>query len=218
MLTGVLGTSIVSALVYGAGFCHRRPSLARVVINTAATALLTLWAYLAGGPTLLVLALAFSTLGDAFLGASEERYLLPGMAAFFTAHTLYVVLFSFYIAAFWSLLGQESGAGIIIAHIALTLGGVVFIGFMLKSIDPAMRIPVIAYAAIILCMGNAALRLDDTLIWAKIGALAFILSDVILTVELFRIKSNAPIKRLTSPLIWGFYYGGQALIAYAFIS
>lgn len=211
MLTGVLGTSIASALVYGADFCHRRPSLARVIIKTAATALLTLWAYLAGGPTLLVFALGFSTLGDAFLGASEERYLLPGMAAFFIAHALYVVLF-------WGVLASDVGAPILSAQVALTLAGIAFIGFMLKSIDRPMRIPVIAYAAIILCMGNAALRLDDTLIWAKIGALAFILSDVILTVELFRIKPSAPIKRLTSPLIWGFYYGGQALIAYAFIS
>ena len=218
MLTGVFGISVASALIYGAGFCHRRPSLTRVIIKTSATALLTLWAYLAGGPSLLVFALAFSTLGDAFLGASEERYILPGMAVFFTAHVLYVVLFSFYIAAFWSLSGQEAEAGVIIAHTALTLGGMAFIGYMLKSIDRPMRIPVIAYAAIILCMGNAALRLDDTLISAKIGALAFILSDIILTVELFRIKPDAPIKRVTSPLIWGLYYGGQALIAYAFIS
>lgn len=198
------------ALLYGVFFSNSAPSLPRVVVKTAATALLTLWAYYSGAPLLIVLALAFSTLGDGFLGASEEKYLLPGMAAFFIAHAAYVPIF-------WEHAAEARTVFILGAQIIITLGGALFVRAMLPWIDKAMRLPVLAYAVIILIMANGALRLEPTLWLATVGALAFVTSDLILTLELFRLKSDAAIKRLTARAIWFLYYGGQTAIAWSFI-
>ncbi len=209
-MSPVLIGSIALSALYGLFFCNRSPSLIRVLIKTGATALLTLWAYLAGGPTLLVAALAFSTLGDAFLGASEERFLLPGMGAFFIAHVAYI-------AAFWGHIAGDRTILILIAQVALTFGAAAFIRSLVPWIDKPMRLPVIGYAVIIAVMGNAALRLTPDLWLATAGALAFMASDLILSFELFRLPPDHPARPITSRFIWTLYYGGQALIAYALI-
>lgn len=206
----ILVVSVLSALLYGVFFCNSSPSVARVVLKTAATALLTLWAYTAGTPVPIVIALAFSTVGDALLGASEEKFLLQGMAAFFVAHAAYVPLF-------WDQVAETRPALILIVQILITVGGALFIRSLLPWMEKAMRIPVMAYAVIILLMANAALRLDPSLWLATAGAIAFVASDTILSIELFRLKSDAPVKRLTARAIWFLYYGGQATIAWAFI-
>lgn len=206
----ILVVSVLSALLYGVFFSNSSPSIARVVLKTAATALLTLWAYTAGAPLPIVIALAFSTVGDALLGASEEKFLLPGMAAFFVAHAAYVPLF-------WDQVAEARPALILIFQVVVTIGGALFIRSLLPWMEKAMRIPVMAYAVIILLMANAALRLDPSLWLATAGAIAFVASDTILAIELFRLKSDAPVKRLTARAIWFLYYGGQATIAWAFI-
>lgn len=206
----VLAASSAVSAVYLVFLCYRSASLARTLIKTAATATLTLWAYLAGGPPLLVIALGLSTLGDALLGAGEKRYLLHGMAAFFAAHLAYIALF-------WGLAASERGLYILIAQIALTVGAAAFIRSLMPYLEKSMRLPVLAYSIIILVMGNAALRLDGALHLAALGALAFMLSDLILSFELFRLGPDSRVRRVTSPLIWLFYYGGQALIAYGVI-
>lgn len=206
----LLLASAVSALLYGVFFSNSTPSLPRVVVKTAATALLTLWAYYSGAPLLIVTALAFSTLGDGFLGASEEKYLLPGMAAFFIAHAAYIPIF-------WEHTDETRTVSILGLQIVMTIGGALFVRSTLPWIDKAMRLPVLAYAIIILVMANGALRLEPALWVATAGALAFVTSDLILTLELFRLKPDAPIKRLTARAIWFLYYGGQAAIACSFI-
>lgn len=206
----ILAVSALSAVIYGIAFSHARPSLARVILKTAATALLTLWAFTADAPLAIVIALTFSTLGDALLGASEEKFLLPGMAAFFVAHAAYVPLF-------WAHVAETRPLYILAAQILITLGGAFFVRSLMPWMEKGMRLPVIAYAVIILVMTNGALRLDPALWLATLGAIAFISSDVILSLELFRMKPTAPIRRLTSRLVWFLYYGGQAAIAWAFV-
>ncbi len=206
----LLLASAVSALLYGVFFSNSDPSLPRVVVKTAATTLLTLWAYYSGAPLLIVMALAFSALGDGFLGASEEKFLLPGMAAFFIAHAAYIPIF-------WDHAAESRTIMILGLQIVMTIGGALFVRAMLPWIDKAMRLPVLAYAIIILVMANGALRLEPALWLATAGALAFVTSDLILTLELFRLKPDAPIKRLTARAIWFLYYGGQAAIAWSFI-
>ena len=209
-MSPVLIGSLTLSAVYAAIFCNRQPSLPRVLIKTGATALLTLWAYLAGGPNLLVAALAFSTLGDAFLGASEDKFLLPGMAAFFVAHVAYIIMF-------WAEISPDRTGLILAAQIGMTFGGALFIRSLVPWIDKPMRIPVILYAAIILIMGNAALRLPGDLWIAAAGAIAFMSSDLILSFELFRLPPDHKARAIMARFIWALYYGGQAMIAYAFI-
>ena len=206
----LLLASTFSALLYGVFFSNSAPSLTRILVKTAATALLTLWAYYSGAPLLIVIALAFSTLGDGLLGASEERYLLPGMAAFFIAHAAYIPVF-------WEHAAETRTIYVLGLQVVMTIGGAFFVRSMMPWIDKAMRLPVLAYAIIILIMANGALRLEPALGLAIVGALAFVTSDLILTLELFRLKPDAPIKRLTARAIWFLYYGGQAAIAWSFI-
>lgn len=206
----LLLASAISALLYGVFFSNSAPSLPRVAMKTAATALLTLWAYSAGAPLPIIIALALSTLGDALLGASEEKYLLPGMAAFFVAHAAYIPIF-------WNYSAETRTLSILVVQVLMTIGGALFVRSMMPWMDKTMRLPVLAYAIIILVMANGALRLEPSLWLATAGALAFVTSDLILTVELFRLKSDASIKRLTARTIWFLYYGGQAAIAWSFI-
>lgn len=209
-MSAILLASGLSALIYGAFFCNASPSLARVILKTAATALLTLWAYQAGAPLPIIIALGFSTLGDALLGASEEKFLLPGMAAFFIAHAAYIPLF-------WEHVADGRTMLILGAQILLTISGALFMRSLIPWIEKPMRLPVLAYTIIILVMANGALRLDPVLWLAAVGALAFAASDTILSLELFRLKPEAAIRPLTARAVWFLYYGGQAAIAWAFI-
>lgn len=206
----ILAASANCALLYGVFYCHTAPSISRVVLKVGATALLTLWAYWSGAPLLIVLALGLSTLGDGFLGASEERFLLPGMAAFFIAHAAYIPLF-------WGHPSEDPGMLVLATQIVITFGAAGFLRSLVPWVEPPMRIPVMAYTVIILVMVNAALRLEPSLWLAALGAISFAASDTILSLELFRLKQDARIKRLTSPAIWFLYFGGQAAIAWAFI-
>ncbi|MBO6689029.1 MAG: lysoplasmalogenase [Henriciella sp.] len=209
-MTFILGASALCALIYGALFCNAAPSTQRVVIKVGATALLTLWAYLMGAPVLIVAALAFSTLGDGFLGASEEKYLLPGMGAFFVAHAAYIPLF-------WDHAADTRHLAVLAAQVAVTISGAVYLRSLMPWLEKSMRLPVLAYTIIILLMVNAAMRLDPAMWVAAVGAIAFAASDTLLSVELFRLKPNAPVKPVIARAVWFLYYGGQAAIAWAFI-
>jgi uncharacterized membrane protein YhhN len=45
-----------------------------------------------------------------------------------------------------------------------------------------------------------------------LGAALFVISDLVLASELFRIPEGAPIRRITAPVVWWTYAGAQALI------
>lgn len=208
----VLAGALALGALYGAAFCYREKGLAGFLVKTGSTALLALWAWLEGGPALLVAALALSALGDAFLAGKQERWLLPGMGAFFLAHAAYVPLF-------WQL-GEGAGWGwpVKIGQLILVLGGAGFVRWLLPPVERGMRLPVILYAGVILMMGTAAIALPA--LWWKVtlGAMMFIASDVILSLQLFRRPANAPPLLGPSLAVWFLYFGGQALIAWGVVS
>jgi uncharacterized membrane protein YhhN len=47
---------------------------------------------------------------------------------------------------------------------------------------------------------------------AMLGAVLFLTSDFVLSAELFRLPPDAPVRRLTAPIVWWTYAGAQALI------
>ncbi len=196
--------------LYGIAFCYREKGVAGLLVKTGSTALLALYAFYEGGPILLVAALAFSALGDAFLAGKAERWLLPGMGAFFLAHALYVALF-------WQLGEGGSPLPVKLAQGVLVLGGVAFLFWLTPYVDKPMRNPVIAYTAVILMMGAAALALPEAYRLVSLGALMFIASDVILSLQLFRKPPDQPASIPSSLAVWILYFGGQALIAWGFI-
>lgn len=204
----VLLGSLVLGTLYGAAFSWRSHSLLKLIIKTASTALLAVWAFMVGGPLLVVAGLALSSLGDFFLEADEgDRFLLPGMGAFFAAHVAYIALF-------WALPQADQSLLILAAQSGLILCGVLFIRWLAPWLPPKMRWPVFLYGGVILMMGAAALRLDPVFLPIMIGALMFIASDVILSIELFKRPEGAPKRPLPSIALWFLYFGGQALIAW----
>ena len=81
-----------------------------------------------------------------------------------------------------------------------------------------MRIPVFAYTGIILLMGVLALRLDPQYLLVTIGAMMFVASDMILARQLFTRPEGAPPQLVSSLLVWGLYFFGQALIVWGMIA
>lgn len=199
----ILGLSIGLAAIYGAVFCYRGQSVPKALIKTVATLALAGWAWMAGGPVALVAALALSAAGDAFLAGDGDRWLLPGMAAFFAAHVAYVLLF-------WDMMSGALATWQIGAQIALVMAAAGYLFWLLPYLGK-MRFPVIAYTAVILMMGVGAIALAPTNMLVLAGALMFILSDAILARQLFREpgRQNVP----ASVTLWILYFGGQVLIA-----
>ncbi|MGR3710761.1 MAG: lysoplasmalogenase family protein, partial [Alterinioella nitratireducens] len=52
---------------------------------------------------------------------------------------------------------------------------------------------------------------------ALLGAAMFLASDVILSVQIFRLAPGTPAHRNAGRAVWPLYWGGQALIAYGVI-
>jgi uncharacterized membrane protein YhhN len=50
-----------------------------------------------------------------------------------------------------------------------------------------------------------------------VGALMFMASDFILSLELFVLDPQSALRKITRHAIWGLYWCGQALIAWPFL-
>ncbi|PWK21385.1 putative membrane protein YhhN [Maribacter polysiphoniae] len=161
-----------------------------------------------GKPTygLMLMALFFSWLGDAFLmyDGISSHYFVAGLLSFLLAHVVYTVLFfrkrnTPFSNTFWLVLG-----------LLAFYGGFLF--FQIQAGLGALKIPVIFYVAVILLMALAAFGRKgkvrqysfNLVFW---GALFFIASDSILAINKFLI--DVPYSHL---LIMGTYATAQYLI------
>lgn len=203
-----LGLAGLLAIAYGFTVSRSPPSPAKLLLKISGMIILTGVAAWAGAPLLLIAGLAACTLGDAFLAGKTERWLIPGMAAFFIGHV-------FYVALFWSA-GQVSGDMLnYSARALLVLAGAGYVFWLSPSLGP-MRLPVLAYAGVILVMGAAAIALPPGYGLVLIGALMFIASDAILANELFRRPPGEMPRWMPSITLWNLYFFGQMLIALGF--
>ena len=62
-----------------------------------------------------------------------------------------------------------------------------------------------------------ALRLHPQFLLVTVGAMMFTASDMILARQLFTRPEGAPPQLVSSLLVWGLYFFGQALIAWGLI-
>jgi uncharacterized membrane protein YhhN len=177
-----------------------RPRPLRTLVKCVAVGALAVIAYLDSGSALLAIALAFCTLGDAFLAGDPKRWLPFGLAAFLTGHVIYVPLLGLHGASpsttFWaSAVVVGAAAGLMLRALWSSLG--------------ALRIPVVVYVVAIVCMVLAALLLPLRFWPATAGALAFMASDAILSFDLFKGAKLFGSARLTAWAVWFLYWGGQ---------
>lgn len=177
----------------------------RSVIKTVPLTLFALAAWLAGAPWLLVAGLALSALGDLALSREGEGAFLTGLCAFALAHVCYVALFV------GNLQGWSWGALIALALLAISTE------VWLSPHTGALRWPVRGYVGIICAMGVTAAGLPAGLQLAVLGAVLFMASDIILSVQLFRMTPGTAAARMAGYALWALYIAGQGAILLAFL-
>lgn len=199
---------VAAAVVYGAYFLNRPASFLRAGVKTLFLAAVTGALIVADAPMPLVLAIAFSALGDFFL-AFDKRWVLPlGILSFLSAHVLYVVMFT----AVWFFSGDNSP--LLPRYVAMGLVIATAIAFLIWMGPKLgwMAIAVVPYAIVITAMGVAAMWLPWIAWPAALGAVLFLISDFVLSAELFRLPPDAPERRITAPVVWWSYAAAQLLI------
>jgi uncharacterized membrane protein YhhN len=202
----IAGSGALFLVFSAAGFAvyllllNKAPALGRTVAKTMAVGALSGLAFHAGSPALLIVALALSALGDAFLAHEGEAAFLGGLGSFLAAHIAYAVLFI------------VSGPGFADASVPGLLAMVVFgvgMGTLMVRKAGALALPVAAYVLAISVMGLGGVTLGGLVL---LGAVLFMASDAILGSEKFLMSEASSLRRLTSPAVWVLYYAGQLLI------
>lgn len=173
------------------------PGLAEPLWKAAGIVLLGLSAALAGA-VLPALALFASSAGDFFLELRPPQ-LVAGMAAFAVAHL-------FYISAFATRIRRgglaRSGVAPAIAVVAIS----VLLFFWFRPHMGVLLVPGLAYHAILTTMVVLALIAPVPRL-ARIGAVAFLLSDTLIALGLYKNLGPFPLA------IWGTYAAAQAMLA-----
>ncbi|WP_417270268.1 lysoplasmalogenase [Celeribacter sp.] len=202
--TGLWIVASIAAIAY-LWLTGAMTSTRRTVIKATPLLAFAAIAALNGTPVLLVVALVLSAVGDIALSRDGQRAFLVGLVAFAIAHLGYLAVFAPRVL-------QWQFAPIIV----LAGAGFLTILKVIPKRDP-LTWPARAYAVIICLMTAAAVSLPVGLRVAALGAVLFLLSDLILAIRMFHLKDGSPRSRLASYVLWVFYVGGQGLILFAFL-
>ncbi len=187
--------SLIAAIFYGAAFCWRAPSPLRAWVKTMAVGMLVIFAAANEAPFFLIAALAASAVGDAALAGSGERRFMAGLISFAIAHLFYIAL----LAPAAGALPQAQ------AMLLIALGLSSF--YWLLPYTGKLRIAVLIYVGLITTMGLLALAHPSPAV--KWGAIAFVASDVLLSIQLFRMREDSALQVPISLTLWSLYYLGQ---------
>lgn len=173
---------------------------ARSIRKTLPVGLFAIAAFMEGAPVLLVAALGLSALGDFALSRDGTKAFLIGMISFAAAHIAYIAVM------------LALGAGLDLSlwpFMGLMLVFGVSTEWWLRPHTGALKWPVRAYVGIILAMGLVALGLPEARNVALWGAMLFVVSDMILSIETFVLASDDPRRKWASKLVWISYICAQ---------
>lgn len=194
----VFSLGVGLAVVYLLRWSTRPLSWQRSIVKTMATALLAAAALPLGAPPLVAVGLALGAVGDLALSRPGQRSLLIGMAAFALGHLAYG----------WLFLRVGTGDPLVVPSLlVLALAGSSEIWLTPRT--GALKWPVRGYVLVIAAMMLAALALPGRALAVMLGAALFVLSDLLLAIELFCLERPSP---WLSRSVWLCYWGGQALI------
>lgn len=204
----LIALGAVAAAAYGVHFLRRPPSLLRALLKTLFLGAWTAAFVVAGAHPILIIALAASAMGDFWL-AFDSKWLLPlGILSFLIAQLAYSAAF----AALWFFSGDNSP----LWPRYLAMGTIVVIsaGFLIWMAPRLgwMALGVVPYAIAITGMASMAMWMPWPGWPAMLGAASFVTSDFVLATELFRLPADAPVRRITAPVVWWTYAAAQALI------
>lgn len=198
------GVATIFALSY-VPLSSQPPALWRSGIKTLPVALLAVIAGLSHAPLLLIAGLALSAFGDWGLSRPGERAFLIGLIGFALGHLCYLGLFVGHVEnlALWTVL----------PFVALALSTEVW----LTPHTGALKAPVRIYVLLICAMAVAAVNLPAELRFASLGAVAFVASDLILAIQMFRLGKMRALSTWAGYVLWLLYVAAQALILGAFV-
>ncbi len=203
-----LTIALLTGLVYGVLWLSQVTSWARTIFKTLPVSLLTLTAWIAGQPVLLITALGLSAVGDAFLSREGDKPFLAGLAAFLTAHLAYTALFLLEPAS------HSISSRTTYMVWALTCLIILLVLISLWRHLSRMKIPVLIYTLIIGAMNIAAWTSgQNQLLLAGVGL--FLFSDLVLAHRIF-VWQEDRIKHLASITVWYSYFAAQFMILYSF--
>jgi uncharacterized membrane protein YhhN len=213
----MLIASVVCAAIcgfwYQVWFCVRPASLLKTTVKTLSIACLALAAFFVTAPPLLILGLSACAVGDFWLSRDGDKAFLIGLISFAIGHVFYIPLF------LWTG-GGEIGLLLQMPWAIFAVGLIAIGALMATRLWPAagnLRMPVMVYIVIIMCMGLSAITTTSAgLNIACFGAFLFVISDMILSVELFLLSENNILRRVAPRFVWAFYWMGQAAIFIGF--
>jgi uncharacterized membrane protein YhhN len=200
--------SLAAALAYGFLFLNKPPSLLRAAVKTLFMGALAGAFATANVPPPLILALICAALGDLFLAFDKTWTLGLGILSFLLMQLLYVLIFF----GLWMLSGDNSPLWPRYALMGLIV--IVSAGFLIW-IAPKLKwlaLGVVPYSLAIVAMACMAMWLPWVAWAAMLGALSFLVSDGVLSAELFKLPQDAPVRRITAPVVWWTYLAAQVLI------
>ncbi len=159
---------------------------------------------LRSGPGLVLFGgLCWAAIGDILLMWREKRAFLAGLVAFLLGHLTY--------AGAFAMRGLDLDV-VGLAAAPIVVASALVLRWLLPKVEPAMKVPVLAYVAVIAAMvalafGSHAATPSALL---PLGAVLFWLSDISVAVDRFVVQSHW--NRL-----WGLpcYYGAQFVLAAA---
>jgi uncharacterized membrane protein YhhN len=203
------------AALYFVGFCYRSASLPKTILKTISIAVLAVISVLSGAPIWLSLALLACAIGDYYLSLEDGPAFLKGVGAFAIGHLFYIVLF---ITDPLSDLSRITNtAQIATLSILGFISLIMLIWLWYRAGD--FRYAVAGYIVIITTMGimTASLPWQENYNTVILGVMFFILSDLVLSAELFILSKNGSMRKFTPFIVWGFYWFAQVLITAGFV-
>jgi uncharacterized membrane protein YhhN len=199
----LVGLGAGLALLYGAAYCWRSESWIRSLIKTGSIALPAVALSFYALPGMALAGLWACVLGDFLLSRPGQVALRAGIVAFATGHVFYIVSF----LTLWPL----SSPDLLFWMVALGLGALgLSTERWLTPHTGALRGAVRVYVVLILAMGISAAVPGGPRLWVLAGALCFVLSDLILSTQLFLAQRG----RAGAYAVWGLYCMAQALIIF----
>ncbi len=198
-------TGLGFATIYAAAFCYRDPSLIKTVIKAGLLTAFIIAGIAGFANPIVLLALVMALLGDIALSRDGDAMFLNGLIAFALTHALYIYVFCTLISA------APIAPSAIFALGALCLFAASSERWLIPHVG-TLKWPVRLYIFLLTAMGTAALLLPADYRLATLGALALILSDLVLGLQRFRLRQSAPRQMIASLSIWTLYAIGQTLI------
>lgn len=196
----LLLVGLAAAVIYAVIYCYRGPSVAKTVVKAVPLLSFGLAGLLTYAHPLVVGGLFLSAIGDIALSREGEKPFLVGLIGFALAHVLYIV-------HFWGLAGGLDVSLSVLLVMIFAASTEVW----LTPHTGEMKWPVRVYVILMSLMGMTALGLPGMQL-AVIGAFAFMASDTILSIQLFRMSETSRWQVPASVTLWVLYVGGQFAI------